>query len=85
MKSKIIMEYLFPFPSKFEIINNSLPITTFNTIKIIEYQLHHQGIRRGKEIESLKDELNNYLKTYNYLLYINYLLLLSLLLSYKFI
>ena len=85
MKSKIVMEYLFPFPSKFEIINNSLPITTFNTIKIIEYQLHHQGIRRGKKIESLKDELNNYLKTYNYLLYINYLLLLSLLLPYKFI
>ena len=85
MKSKIVMEYLFPFPSKFEIINNSLSITTFNTIKIIEYQLHYHGKRKGKNIESLKDELNNYLKAYNYLQYINYLFLLSLLLSYKFI
>ena len=85
MESKIVMEYLFPFPSKFEIINNSLSITTFNTIKIIEYQLHYHGKRKGKNIESLKDELNNYLKAYNYLQYINYLFLLSLLLSYKFI
>jgi hypothetical protein len=85
MESKIVMEYLFPFPSKFEIINNSLPITTFNAIKIIENQLYYHGIRTGKKIESLKDELNNYLKTYNYLLYINYLVLLSLLLPYKFI
>ena len=83
MESKIVMEYLFPFPSKYEIINNSLSITTFKAIKIIEYQLYYHGIKAGKKIESLKDELNNYLKTYNYFLYINYLFLLSLLLLYK--
>ena len=65
LKSTIVMEYLFPFPSKFEIINNSLPATTFNAVKLMEIESYYYEIYIGKKIKSLEDELNKYLKTYN--------------------
>ena len=85
LESKIVMEYLFPFPSKFEIINNSLPMTTFNAMKLMEIESYNYEIFIKKKIKSLEDELNKDLKTYNYLLYIKYLALLLLFLKCKLI
>ena len=85
LESKIVMEYLFPSPSKFEIINNSLSTTTFNAMKLMEIESYNYKIFIEKSIKSLEDELNKDLKTYNYLSYINYLSLLLLFFKYKFI
>ena len=58
MKTKIVLEYLFPIPSSYEKTNNSLPILAFNTILILEKELIENKIKNGKYIKYLKDEIN---------------------------
>ena len=51
MKTKIVLEYLFPIPSSYEITYNSLPILAFNTILILEKEFKKNKIKNDKYIK----------------------------------
>ena len=62
MKTRIVMEYLFPIPSSYEITNNSLPILAFKTILILEKEFKESKIKKDKYITYLKIEINKLIK-----------------------
>lgn len=60
MKSKIVMEYLFPEPTKYEAHFNSLSSLCINTIKYIEIESQKFKLRNNlkiKDLEKKKDIL----------------------------
>lgn len=62
MKSKIIMEYLFPNPTPYEISNDDLHNLSFNIIYLIEKDFIQYKINQKYYVEKLKNELNLYIK-----------------------
>lgn len=58
MKTRIVLEYLFPIPSSYEITNNFLPILAYNTILMLENEFKENKIKKDKYITYLKDEIN---------------------------
>lgn len=59
MKSKILMEYLFPNPTKFEIKkeNNFLNFLTFKTILFIENEYNQYKYKNYIKIKDLKEKI----------------------------
>ena len=55
MKSKIIMEYLFPFPTKYEKRYNSISLLVFKTIMFIENE--YSQYKKKKTTENLKKKI----------------------------
>ena len=70
-KSKITMEYLFPFPTSFEIIDYNLANISFNVIISME-----------KRINNYEKQINNYEKQINEIYYFQNILLLIILLLF---
>ena len=63
MKSKILMEYLFPDPSPYEIVNKSLSSLTFNTLFLFDLELKKYKEHNSNKIDNLKNmvkQLNLY-------------------------
>ena len=56
-KTRIIMEYLFPNPTDYEVINNSLPYLSFNVVYSMEQELNKYQELNNKLIQ--KNKLNN--------------------------
>ena len=55
MKSKIIMEYLFPFPTKYEKRYNSISLLVFKTIIFIENE--YSQYKKKTTTENLKKKI----------------------------
>ena len=51
------MEYLFPNPTDYEVINNSLPYLSFNVVYSMEQELNKYQELNNKLIQ--KNKLNN--------------------------
>ena len=70
MISKIVMNYLYPNPSPYEIINSeNMIFILFNTIFSMENNLKKHKYSMNHETEQLEQELNKYryqLKFFNY-------------------
>lgn len=62
MESKIVMEFLFPNPSPYEITNNTLPSLTFNSLFLIEKDFYQYKIKNSAFLNPLKEKLNFYKK-----------------------
>lgn len=62
IQSKIVMEYLFPEPSPYEITNNNLPILSFNALFLIEKEFYQYKMKNNAFIIALIEELNFYKK-----------------------
>jgi hypothetical protein len=62
MKSKIVMEYLFPISTPYEINNNSLQLLAFKTIYLVEEEFIKYKLRYNNNIKQLQKELNKYKK-----------------------
>ena len=61
LKTKIVMEYLFPIPSDYEIVNNSLRFITIKTIILLEKEFNHYKSIKKHSIKILKDKLIKYI------------------------
>ena len=59
MKSKIVMEYLFPKPTKYEAQFNSLSSLSINTIRLIENEFTKFKLRNNLKIKDLEKKKNN--------------------------
>ena len=62
MKSKIIMEYLFPKPTIYEKKVNSLSYLTFKTILFIENEFMQYKIKKYNNLEYLERKIKKYSK-----------------------
>ena len=80
MKSKILMEYLYPISTPYEKVNVSLPLLTFNTVYLIEKEFTIYKIKKNNYINKLEDQLNLYEKKKNYF----YFFLFLIFIFYKF-
>ena len=84
MESKILMEYLFPYPTLYEIDNYTLPFLVFNTVYLIEKDFILYKIKKINLINSLEDKLKLYQKKldntrfFTCILFIFYLLYLKI-------
>ena len=58
LKTKIIMEYLFPFPTPYEIIDNSFPYISFNVVYTMETEINKNKIIINDLIK-IKTKLNH--------------------------
>ena len=70
-KTRIIMEYLFPNPTDYEVINNSLPYLSFNVVYSMEQELNKYQELNNELIQ--KNKLNNFfslLTCFNFILLI---------------
>ena len=76
MKSKILMEYLFPIPTPYEIYNNNVPILTFNTIYMIEIEFYQYKIKKNNNNKKLIEQLYLYRKKQKYYKYTIFFLLI---------
>ena len=86
MISKIVMEYLFPNISPYEIDNNyNVFFSAFNIIYSIEKDLSILKKKFFYKIEKLENELNNYKFKLTHLLHFIILIFLSLLIYFKYI
>ena len=85
MKTKIVMEYLFPIPSNYEIVNNSLIFTTIRTIILLDEEINHYKLVNNKFIKILENKLNNYIKILNILWYFINLIIFIFLFIWKII
>ena len=61
LKTKIVMEYLFPIPSDYEIINNSLRFITIKTIILLDEEFNHYKSIKNHSIKILEDKLIKYI------------------------
>ena len=84
MESKILMEYLFPYPTLYEIDNYTLPFLVFNTVYLIEKDFILYKIKKINLINSLEDKLKLYqikldnTRFFTSILFIFYLLYLKI-------
>ena len=62
IESKIVMEYLFPNPSPYEISSNNLPTLTLNALFLIEKEFYQYKIKNNGFIKPLKEEVIFYKK-----------------------
>ena len=86
MKSKIVMEYLFPNTSPYEINNNyNIFFSAFNIIYSIENEFSLYKKKIIYKIEKLEKELNNYKFELTLLFHFIILLFLSILIYFKYI
>ena len=61
LKTKIVMEYLFPIPSDYEIINNSLRFITIKTIILLDEEFNNYKSIKNHSIKILEDKLIKYI------------------------
>ena len=86
MISKIVMEYLFPNISPYEINNNyNIFFSAFNIIYSIEKDLNIFKKKLFNKIENLEKELNNYKFKLTLVFQFIILIFLSLLIYFKVI
>ena len=85
MKSKIVMEYLFPISTPYENYNNSLQLLAFNTIYLVEEEFikyKHKFINNKKH---LNQKLNMYKKKFENVFILTSFSILFLILYFKII
>ena len=84
MISKIVMEYLFPIPTPYEINNNSnFSLLVFNAIYTIEKEIKYYLKKNNNRINILENELSKYHIKKIYLGYIKLLIILLVLINLK--
>ena len=57
MKSRIVMEYLFPNPTEYEKKSNNLPLIAFKTLMLIENEYGHYIKMKNIKIEDLNEKI----------------------------
>ena len=84
MISKIVMNYLFPNPSPYELINNDNKIFIFfNAIFSLEKELIKYKYSINHKIEQLKQELNKYRHQFKFFNYFFIVILIFFILNFK--
>ena len=78
LKTKIVMEYLFPFPNSYEINIESIAFLAYKTIFLIQIEFKNYIINKKRNIYELEMKLNNYLKKKNFKYFIIFMLLFFL-------
>ena len=79
-KTRIIMEYLFPNPTDYEVINNSLPYLSFNVVYSMEQELNKYKELNNELIQKNKLKLNN---LFFLLTFFNFILLICWKFNFK--
>ena len=80
MKSKILMEYLYPISTPYEIVNLSLPLLTYNTVYLIQKEFIIYKVKKKDYINKLENQLYLYKKKINY----NYFIINIIVIFYIF-
>jgi len=83
LKTKIVMEYLFPIPSDYEIVNNSLRFITIKTIILLDKEFNHYKSIKNHSIKILKDKLIKYIIKIRILWFFTILILFIFLFLFK--
>ena len=77
MKTKIVLEYLFPIPSPYEIINNNLPFLAFNSIFLNEKEFKlYKYEKYKKKTNILKIEIKKFKNQIKIIFYFYFILIL---------
>ena len=69
------MEYLFPIPSDYEIVNNSLRFITIKTIILLENEFNHYKSIKKLSIKILNEKLIKYITKLRILWFLTILIL----------
>ena len=76
MKTRIVLEYLFPIPSPYEIINNNLPILAFDSIFLNYKEFKLSKYKIKKKNQNLEIEIKEFKNQIKIILYFYFLLIL---------
>ena len=79
MKTRIVLEYLFPIPSPYEIINNNLSFLSFNSIFLNEKDFKLFKNKNQKKIKNLKLEIKKFKIKIKIILYFYFISILFIL------
>ena len=85
LKTKIVMEYLFPIPSKYEIVNYSLAFITIKTIVLLDQEFNYYKFKKKRSLKLLEDQLIKYIKKIKILYFFTNLILFAFVFLWKVI